>query len=100
MAIKNKLKPLSDNILIEPLEAETKLPSGIVIPDSAKEKPQEGKVIAVGSGKRDEKGNVIPMNIKVGDKVMFKKWGGTEVKFDGKDMLLVKEEDVLAVIEG
>lgn len=99
MATKNKIKPLLDNILIEPLEAETKLPSGIVIPDSAKEKPQEGKVIAVGSGRRDEKGNVIPMTLKVGDKVMFKKWGGTDIKLDGKDMLLVKEEDVLAVIE-
>jgi len=99
MATKNKIKPLLDNILIEPLEAETKLPSGIVIPDSAKEKPQEGKVIAVGSGRRDEKGNVIPMTLKVGDRVMFKKWGGTDIKLDGKDMLLVKEEDVLAVIE-
>ena len=98
MATKNKIKPLLDNILIEPLEAETKLPSGIVIPDSVKEKPQEGKVIAVGAGRRDEKGNIIPMNVKVGDKVMFKKWGGTEIKFGGKDMLLVKEEDVLAVI--
>ena len=99
MATKNKIKPLLDNILIEPLEAETKLPSGIVIPDSAKEKPQEGKVIAVGSGRRDEKGNVIPMTLKVGDKVMFKKWGGTDIKLEGKDMLLVKEEDVLAIIE-
>lgn len=98
MATKNKLKPLSDYILIEPLEGETKLPSGIVIPDSAKEKPQEGKVISIGSGKRDENVNVIPMNVKVWDKVMFKKWGGTDIKFEGKDMLLVKEEDVLAVI--
>lgn len=100
MATKNKIKPLLDNILIEPLEAETKLPSGIVIPDSAKEKPQEGKVVAVGSGRRDDKGNVVPMTVKVGDKVMFKKWGGTDIKLDGKDMLLVKEEDVLAIIEG
>jgi len=74
MATKNKIKPLSDNILIEPQEGETKLPSGIVIPDSAKEKPQEGKVIAVGTGRRDEKGNIIPMSVKIGDKVMFKKW--------------------------
>lgn len=100
MAIKNKIKPLSDYILIEPQEGETKLPSGIVIPDSAKEKPQEGKVVAVGTGRRDEKGNIVPMNVKVGDKVMFKKWGGTEIKLEGKEMLLVKEEDVLAIIEG
>ena len=95
-----KVKPLADYILIEPLEGDTKLPSGIIIPDTAKEKPQIGKVIAVGAGKRDEKGDVIPMTLKVGNKVMFKKWGGTDIKLEGKDMLLVKEEDVLAVIEG
>ncbi len=96
----NKIKPLSDYLLIEPLERETKLPSGIVIPDTVKEKPQEGKVLSVGPGKRDEKGDIVPMGIKTGSVVMYKKWGGTEIKVEGKDLLLVKEEDVLAVIEG
>jgi len=96
----NKIKPLSDYLLIEPTEGETKLPSGIVIPDTAKEKPQEGKVIAHGPGKRDDSGNVVPMGVRVGDIVMYKKWGGTEVKVEGKDFLLVKEEDLLAIIEG
>lgn len=95
----NKIKPLSDYLLIEPLERETKLPSGIVIPDTAKEKPQEGKIVAVGPGKRDEKGNIIPMNVKSGSVVMYKKWGGTEIKAEGKELLLVREEDVLAIIE-
>jgi len=96
---KTKIKPLSDYLLIEPQEAETKLPSGIVIPDTAKEKPQEGKVVATGPGKKDEKGNVSKMEVKVGDIVMYKKWGGTEIKIDGKEHLLVKEEDVLAIVE-
>ena len=91
-----KIKPLSDHILVEPLEEETKLPSGIVIPDTAKEKPQKGKVLAVGPGKRDEKGDRIPLEIKVEDVVLFKKWGGTEVKIEGKELLLVQEDDILA----
>jgi len=95
----NKIKPLSDYILIEPLERETKLPSGIVIPDTAKEKPQEGKVLSTGPGRRDEKGDIVPMGVKNGDVVMYKKWGGTEIKVEGKELLLVKEEDVLAVID-
>ena len=95
----NKIKPLSDYILIEPLERETKLPSGIVIPDTAKEKPQEGKVLSTGPGRRDEKGDIVPMGVKTGDVVMYKKWGGTEIKVEGKELLLVKEEDVLAVID-
>lgn len=94
-----KIKPLFDNLLIEPLEGETTLPSGIVIPDSAKEKPQEGKVVALGDGKIDEEGNKIPMVVKKGDVVMYKKWGGTEIKVEGKDMLLVKQEDILAIVE-
>ena len=96
----SKIKPLADYLLIEPLQKETTLPSGIVIPDTAKEKPQEGRVVEVGPGKQDEDGKRIGMEIKVGDKVMFKKWGGTEVKVEGKEMLLVKEEDVLAIVEG
>ncbi len=99
MASINKIKPLSDYLLIEPLERETKLPSGIVIPDTAKEKPQEGKVLAVCPGRRDEKGDVVPMSVKAGSIVMYKKWGGTEIKIEGKELLLVKEEDVLALIE-
>jgi len=95
----SKIKPLSDYILVEPSQGETKLPSGIVIPDTAKEKPQEGKVLAVGPGRRDDKGNIVPMGVKTGDIVMFKKWGGTEMKVEGKEMLLVKEEDILAIIE-
>lgn len=96
---KPKIKPLYDYLLIEPLERETTLPSGIVIPDTAKEKPQEGKIIATGSGKTDENGKLVPLAVKVGDIVMYKKWGGTEIKIHGKDYLLVKEEDVLAIVE-
>jgi chaperonin GroES len=94
-----KVKPLSDNLLVEPLQKETTLPSGIVIPDTAKEKPQEGKVISVGPGTRDSDGNRVPIEVKAGDIVMFKKWGGTEIKIEGKEMLLIKEEDVLAIVE-
>lgn len=96
---KTKIKPLSDYLLIKPVEEETTLPSGIVIPDTAKEKPQKGKIIAVGPGRKDEGGKVIPPEVKVGDVVMYKKWGGTEVKVEGADHLLVKEEDVLAIVE-
>jgi len=95
----SKIKPLADYLLIEPLQKETTLPSGIVIPDTAKEKPQEGRVAEVGPGRRDEDGKRVAMEIKVGDIVMYKKWGGTEVKVEGKEMLLVKEEDVLAIVE-
>lgn len=100
MATKTKkIKPLSDYLLIEPLEKETTTPSGIVIPDTAKEKPQEGKIVAVGPGRTNDKGEVVKMQVSKGDVVMYKKWGGTEIKFEGKDMLLVKEEDILAVVE-
>jgi chaperonin GroES len=95
----SKIKPLSDYLLIEPISSETKLPSGIVIPDTAKEKPQEGKVVAVGPGKRDESGNIVPLQVKKDNVVMYKKWGGTEVKAEGKELLLVREEDILAIIE-
>lgn len=94
-----KIKPLADNLLIQPIEKETKLPSGIVIPDSAKEKPQEGKIVAIGSGRRDTDGNRIPFEVKVGDKVMYKQWKVTEVKIEGVVYLLAKEEDILALIE-
>lgn len=95
----NKIKPLSDFLLIEPISEDTLLPSGIAVPDTAKEKKQEGKVLAVGTGRRDEKGNRVPMEIKVGDTVMYKKWGGTDLKAEGRDLILVKEEDLLAVIK-
>ena len=94
-----KIKPLFDNVLIEPLEKETTLPSGIVIPDSAKEKPQEGKIVAIGSGGTDSEGKKIEMIVKKGDVVLYKKWGGTDVKLEGKELLLVKQEDILAILE-
>jgi chaperonin GroES len=94
-----KIKPLFDYLLIEPMEKETTLPSGIVIPDTAKEKPQQGKVIAVGPGAKDKDGTVIPMEVSVDDVVMYKKWGGTEIQMAGKDYVLVKQEDLLAVLE-
>lgn len=99
MSAFNKIKPLADYLLIEPAERETKLPSGIVLPDTSKEKPQEGKILAKGPGKRDEDGKAMEINIPVDAKVIYKKWGGTEIKIDGKEYLLVKEEDILAVIE-
>ena len=96
-----KIKPLSDYLLIEPESSkDSTTPSGIVLPDSVKEKPQKGKVIAVGSGRKDDKGNVIKLDVKVGDVVYYKKWGGNEIKLDNKEYLLVKEEDVLGIIEG
>lgn len=95
---KNNIKPLFDYVLIKPLEEETKLPSGIVIPDTAKEKPQKGEIIAAGPGKKTDEGKNIPLEVKVGDVVMYKKWGGTEVKVEGKEHLLVKEEDILAIV--
>ncbi|MBD3365964.1 co-chaperone GroES [candidate division WWE3 bacterium] len=94
-----KIKPLFDYLLIEPMEKETTLPSGIVIPDSAKEKPQQGKVIAAGPGAKDADGKTVPMQVKVDDIVMYKKWGGTEIQLKGKDYILVKQEDLLAIIE-
>lgn len=93
-----KVQPLFDNVLIEPLEAESKTNSGIFLPDTAKEKPQMGKVVAVGKGKSDKDGKEIGMVVKIGDVVMYKKWGGNEVKVDGKEMTLVSQEDVLAIV--
>ncbi|HAZ29754.1 TPA: co-chaperone GroES [candidate division WWE3 bacterium] len=100
MAEVSKVKPLADYLLIEPAEKETTLPSGIVLPDTSKEKPQEGKVLAKGPGKTDENGKVVPIKIDINSRVIYKKWGGTELKVGGKEYLLVKEEDILAVIEG
>lgn len=95
----SQIKPLEDNILIEPLEKETMTASGIVIPDTVKEKPQQGRVVAVGEGKRGEDGDLLPMSVKVNQTVLYKKWGGNEVKVEGRDYLIIKSEDILAVIE-
>lgn len=92
------IQPLFDNVLIEPEEAEERTASGILLPDTAKEKPQTGKVVAVGSGKVGPKGDKHPMVVKVGDVVLYKKWGGNEVKIEGKEYTLVSQEDVLAVV--
>ena len=92
-------KPLGDRLLIKPGKSEEKTKSGIVLPDSAKEKPQEGKVISVGKGVKDDKGNITPMEVKVGDTVLYSKYSGTEVKIDGEEHLIIKESDVLAIVE-
>jgi chaperonin GroES len=98
-ATKVVLKPLEDRIVVEPLEAEQVTASGLVIPDTAKEKPQEGKVLAVGPGRFDDKGARVPVDVKVGDVVLYSKYGGTEVKYSGQDYLVLSARDVLAVIE-
>jgi len=95
-----KVRPLNDRIIVKRLEEEEKTKGGIIIPDSAKEKPVEGKVIAVGDGRISKDGKKIPMEIKKGDRVLFAKYGGTEIKMDGEEYLMMKEDDVLAVIEG
>ncbi len=93
------IRPLHDRVLVERLEAQAKTAGGIIIPDTAKEKPAEGKIVAVGKGARDESGKFIALDVKAGDKVLFAKWGGTEVKVDGKELVILKESDILAVIE-
>jgi len=93
------VKPLGDRVLVQPVEDQEVKKGGIIIPDTAKEKPQEGKVIAVGTGKRDEHGKLIPFEVKKGDRVLISKYGGTEIKIDGKDYLIMREDDVLGVIE-
>ncbi|KKS98202.1 MAG: chaperonin Cpn10, chaperonin GroES [Candidatus Gottesmanbacteria bacterium GW2011_GWA2_43_14] len=93
------VKPLFDNVLIKPLEEESKTPSGIVLPESAKEKPQIGQIMAVGPGAIDEDGKRILMSVKVGQKVIYKKWGGNEVKIDHQEWLVVEQKDIIAVIE-
>jgi chaperonin GroES len=94
-----KLKPLADRLVVEPKEREESTPSGLVLPETAKEKPQQGEVIAVGPGRRDNDGKRIPMDVTTGDIVMYAKYGGTEVKIDDKKLLILKESDVLAIIE-
>ena len=95
---KTKFRPLHDRVVVRRLEAEEKSKGGIIIPDTAKEKPQEGEIVAVGPGGRDENGKLIAMALKAGDRVLFGKWSGTEVKLDGEELLIMKESDVMGVI--
>jgi chaperonin GroES len=94
-----KFRPLHDRVVVRRIEGEEKTKGGIIIPDTAKEKPQEGEVIAVGSGARDESGKLIPLDVKAGDRVLFGKWSGTEVKIDGEDLLIMKESDIMGVLD-
>ncbi len=94
-----QIKPLHDRVLVEPLDAEEKTAGGIIIPDTAKEKPMEGKIVAVGNGSRNDEGKVAPLDVKKGDRILYGKWSGTEVKVDGDDFLIMKESDIMGVIE-
>jgi chaperonin GroES len=93
------LKPLGDRLVVKPLEEEERTPGGIVLPETAKEKPQKGEVLAVGPGSRDDEGKRIAMDVSIGDKVLYAKYGGTEVKVDGEKLLILRESDILAIIE-
>jgi chaperonin GroES len=95
-----KFKPLHDRVLVRRIEQEDKTKGGIIIPDTAKEKPQEGEIIAAGPGARKDDGNLVPLDVKAGDRVLFGKWSGTEVKIDGEDLLIMKESDLLGIIQG
>jgi chaperonin GroES len=95
-----KIRPLQDRVIVKRLEEEEKTKGGIIIPDTAKEKPQEGKVVAVGKGKVTEEGKVIPLDVKVGDKILFGKYSGSEIKIGGEEHLIMREEDILGIIEG
>jgi chaperonin GroES len=95
-----KFRPLHDRVVVKRIEAEEKTRGGIIIPDTAKEKPQEGEVIAVGPGARDDSGKLIAIELKAGDRILFGKWSGTEIKLDGEDLLIMKESDVMGIIEG
>ena len=92
-------RPLHDRVVVKRIDAEQKTAGGIIIPDTAKEKPQEGEIVAVGPGARDEQGKLVALDVKVGNRVLFGKWSGTEVKIDGQDLLIMKESDILGVIE-
>ena len=93
-------RPLHDRVLVRRIEADEKTSGGIIIPDTAKEKPMEGEIVAVGPGARDEKGKVVPLDVKPGDRILFGKWSGTEIKIDGQDLLIMKESDIMGIIEG
>ena len=95
-----KFRPLHDRVVVRRLEAEEKTAGGIIIPDTAKEKPMEGEIVAAGPGARDETGKLVPLDVKEGDRILFGKWSGTEVKLDGEDLLIMKESDIMGVIEG
>ena len=95
-----KFRPLHDRVVVRRVDAEEKTKGGIIIPDTAKEKPQEGEVVAAGPGARDESGKLVPLDVKAGDRILFGKWSGTEVKIDGEDLLIMKESDVMGVVEG
>lgn len=93
-----KFQPLHDRVAIQPIEQEEKTTGGIIIPDTAKEKPLQGKVIAIGKGNKDKDGNYIPLDVKVGDRVLYGKWGGTEVKVEGQEFIIMKETDIMGII--
>ena len=93
-------RPLHDRVLVRRVEAEEKTTGGIIIPDTAKEKPQEGEVIAVGAGTRDETGKLVPLDVQAGDRILFGKWSGTEVRLEGEDLLIMKESDILGIFDG
>jgi chaperonin GroES len=95
-----KFRPLHDRVVVRRTEEDTKTAGGIIIPDTAKEKPMQGEIIAVGPGGRDEGGRLVPLDVKKGDRVLFGKWSGTEVKIDGQDLLIMKESDIMGVLEG
>ena len=95
-----QFRPLHDRVVLKRIEADSKTTGGIIIPDSAKEKPSQGEIVAVGPGGRDESGKLTPMDLKVGDIVLFGKWSGTEVKIDGEDILIMKESDIMGILEG
>ena len=97
---KTKFRPLHDRVVVKRIDAEEKSKGGIIIPDTAKEKPSQGQVVAVGPGGRDEAGKIIPPDVKAGDRVLFGKWSGTEVKLDGEELLIMKESDIMGVLEG
>ena len=92
-------RPLHDRVVVRRIDAEEKTAGGVIIPDTAKEKPQEGEIVAAGRGVRNEKGELVPLDVKAGDRILFAKWSGTEVKIDGEDLLIMKESDILGVIE-
>ena len=96
---KPKVKPLGDRVLVKPVEEEEQVKGGIIIPDTAKEKPGEGKVLAVGPGARSDDGKLIPMDVKKGQRILFGKWSGTEVKVDGEDLMIMKESDIMGIVE-
>src|SRR3954451_16370805 len=95
-----KFRPLHDRVVVRRIDAEEKTKGGIIIPDTAKEKPQEGEIVAAGPGARDESGKLVPLDVKAGDRILFGKWSGTEVRIDGEDLLIMKEADVMGVVEG